>query len=226
VRKPHNDVVGATMATVGVVYAVLVAFIAVAAWERYSAAEKLADTEASLVSDVYRDTAGLVDEKAAPIRGDLKRYLDQVIGAEWESQRRGRIDSRPAWAMLEQVHIAIARIDPQSLGEAVITGELLRTLNELYNARRSRLLAADAAIPTVVWTIIALGTAITIAYTYLFGVQSVRMHMTMTGLLAASLSLVIVLVISLDRPFRGDLCVSTEPYENVRSNVAALAAER
>jgi hypothetical protein len=226
VRKPHNDVVGAMAAIVGVIYAVLIAFIAVATWEKFSAGDKLVDAEASLISDVYRDTTGLPAAKAAPMRDSLARYLDQVIGPEWEGQRRGRIDSGPAWRILEDVHVSIASLDPQTPGEAVLQGELLRTLNQLYDARRSRLLAAEAAIPGVVWSIIVLGSLITIGYTYLFGVQNTRMHLAMTGLVAASLSLVIVLVISLDRPFRGDLCVSTEAYENVRANVRHVAAKQ
>lgn len=221
-RRPHNDVVGATMAIVGVAYAVLIAFIAVATWEAFSSGDKIADTEASLISDLYRDTAGLSAEKAAPIKEGLKTYLEQVIGTEWPAQQKGTLDVQLGWDTLAKIHTMVASVDPQSRGESVIQGELLRTLNELYNARRSRILAAGGAIPDVVWWIIVLGTTITIGYTYLFGVHNFRMHVAMTSLVAASMSLVIVLVVALDRPFRGELSITTEAYENVHGNIANL----
>ena len=42
-RRKHNDIAAATMAIVGVAYAVLLAFIAVAAWQEYSDADKVVD---------------------------------------------------------------------------------------------------------------------------------------------------------------------------------------
>ena len=40
-RHKHNDIAAATIAIVGVAYAVLLAFIAVAAWQAYSDADKI-----------------------------------------------------------------------------------------------------------------------------------------------------------------------------------------
>ena len=63
-RRKHNDIAAATMAIVGVAYAVLLAFIAVAAWQSFSDADKVVDTEASYVGNLYRDTTGLPIEKS------------------------------------------------------------------------------------------------------------------------------------------------------------------
>ncbi len=48
------------------------------------------------------------------------------------------------------------------------------------------------------------------------------MHLVTTGLLAASMSLVIVLIVALDRPFRGDLSISVEAYDNARGSIEAV----
>jgi hypothetical protein len=49
-----------------------------------------------------------------------------------------------------------------------------------------------------------------------------NMHLAVTAMVAASMALVIVLIVSLDRPFRGDLSVSVEAYENVAGSIAAV----
>jgi len=64
----------------------------------------------------------------------------------------------------------------------------------------------------VVWWIIFFGAAITTGYTYFFGYEDFRMHMAMTATLAATLGLVVVLIIALDWPFRGEISVTAEPF--------------
>ena len=221
IRKKQNDVTAAVINLVGVVYAVLLAFIAVATWENFSSADKIVDTEASLIADLYRDTVSLPDDKAAPIRTDIKTYIDQVSTAEWASQRLGQISQagRPTLVHLQR---SIAAIQPATPGETETVGQLLRITDSLYDARRTRILAASGGIPEIVWWIVALGTALTIVFTYFFGIERLAMHLLMTGMVAASMSLVIVLIIALDRPFRGDLSVSTEAYENARGSIAGV----
>ncbi len=92
-------------------------------------------------------------------------------------------------------------------------------MNALYSARRTRQLAAEGAIPPIVWWIIGLGTAMIIVFTYLVGVRSFRMHLLMTSMVAVSLALVITLIVALDRPFRGDLSVDAGAYQNVRAGL-------
>ena len=45
------------------------------------------------------------------------------------------------------------------------------------------------------------------------------MHYAMTGVLAASMALVIVLIVTLDWPFRGTVSVTAEPFKAVLDNI-------
>ena len=58
IRRSHNDIVGFTIAVVGVVYAVLLAFIAVATWETFRKSNTVVGDEASYVA-IFRNTIGL-----------------------------------------------------------------------------------------------------------------------------------------------------------------------
>lgn len=221
-RRVENDVVAGTMAIVGVAYAVLIAFIAVATWQAFTDADKTTDVEASHIANLYRDVEGLPKDLADQIRNRVKDYVDKVINVEWPAQQHGGI-SRAGREDIEQIHTLIVSFIPQNPRETVIQGEFLRVLNELYSARRTRQLAAQNAIPPVIWGIIIIGTICTISYAYLFNVENRRWHMIMTGMVAASMALVIVLVIALDRPFRGELCISTDAYINALQSVGVMA---
>jgi hypothetical protein len=117
-------------------------------------------------------------------------------------------------------------IKPENLGEAMIEAELFRAWNELYQTRSSRLSAVQGHVPGVVWWIIFVGAAITTGYTYFFGYQNFAMHIAMTATLAATLALVVVLIIALDRPFRGEISVTAEPFIMTQQSWSDVAFDK
>jgi Protein of unknown function (DUF4239) len=224
-RSRHNDVADFIIAIVGVIYAVLLAFIAVATWESFTAANTVVAVEANYVGNLFRDTIALPEPSRSEIRGELRTYLDLVIDEEWADQARGKIDPSRAWKPLERLHATLVEFHPANLGESVVQAEILRTLNDLYSARRGRLLAASDGIPPIVWWIMGLGGALTVVFSYFFGMPSFRMHLAMTGMLAASLALVFVLIVELDWPFRGTLSISPGAYVAVKENIERQLAD-
>src|SRR6185312_15785696 len=180
VRRAHNELTGFTAAMISVTYAVLLAFIAIATWESFSNAETLVDSEADYVSTIYRDTYALPAALATDVRTQLRRYVTVVIDQEWPEQERGQVPAQ-GWAPLRLIHRDIVTMQPRNLGESVVQAELLRTLNNLYSARASRLAAVEGHIPSVIWWIIFVGGALTTGYTYLFGFHDFRMHLVMTA---------------------------------------------
>jgi hypothetical protein len=222
IRRAHNELAGFTVAVISVVYAVLLAFIAIATWESYATAEEVVQSEADYVGALYRDTLGLPGQMGQDVRGDLESYIATVVHREWPMQHQGVMPAQ-GWESLGRLHLAIVRMQPKTIGEGVIQAEMLKTLNDLYRARESRLSAAEGHIPYVIWWIIFLGGALVTAFTYLFGFHDLRMHMVMTAAVAASMGLIVVLIIALDWPFRGKVSISPDAFVKVERSWTALA---
>src|SRR5260221_2385592 len=122
------------------------------------------------------------------------------------------------WKPLFKLNLTIARFRPaESTG--AIEAEILQTANQLYEARRDRLAAAASGIPNVIWAVTLLGGALTVAFSFFFGVPNFRLHLAMTAMLSASLALVIVLIVPLDYPFRWPLNVCSHIYERLFEKV-------
>jgi hypothetical protein len=119
VRKAHNELAGFTIAIISVVYAVLLAFIAIATWESFSRADEIVESEADFVGSIYRDTLGLPTQMGQDIRKDIQQYVSTVVDDEWPIQREGKTPDQ-AWKPLRKLHGAIVTMQPQNLGEAVI----------------------------------------------------------------------------------------------------------
>ena len=221
VRKAHNELAGFTVAIIAVVYAVLLAFIAIATWESYTRAGEVVDREAEFVGNIYRDTVALPPEVGRQMRTDLQQYVRMVIEQEWPDQQKGEPPAE-GWEPLYRLHAAIVTLHPQTMGEQVVEAELLRVLNDLYGARANRLSAVEGHIPDAVWWVIFLGGALTTGYMYLFGFHDFRMHLVMTAAVSATLALVVVLIIAMDWPFRGEVSITPDAFVKVQQSWAEL----
>jgi hypothetical protein len=58
-----NDLAGFPIAVIGVLYAVLLAFIAIATWESFSRASDIVESESDFAGGIYLDTQGLPQGK-------------------------------------------------------------------------------------------------------------------------------------------------------------------
>jgi hypothetical protein len=229
VRHKDTETVGLTYAIVAVVYAVLIAFIVVDVFETFAKGDEIATAEANKLSNLMLDAAGLPPEMASAVRADLDKYIDIVVKTEWPSQQKGTLSDKvfePGWTVLADLSKQLAAFEPKTMGQNVNKGEMLRAMNDLFRARRSRIIAAGEHLPDVVWQILLLAGAVAVGYTYLFGAHSFRIHLAITGLIAATISLVFVLIIALDYPFRGEVSVGDDAFVSVKATATgALEAE-
>jgi hypothetical protein len=189
------------------------------AWEGFNKAKAVSYSEAALVLDVSLAADGLAEPTKANLIDALNRYTKAVVAIEWPAQAEGRV-ARAGDRYLDDMHQLAASIRPSSQGDADLHAMLLQSVTRLRDARQERLLAAEATIPGIVWFVVIVGGAITITFSLFLGAPSVRMHLSMCSLLAVSGVLVLVLIIALSNPFRGDFRVSTAPFEYALSRIA------
>jgi hypothetical protein len=221
-RRRHNEFVGFNSALVGVFFAVLLAFIAVAAWESFGKAGETAATEASLAGDLFRDAHAMPEPLKSKLTDEIRDYVQIVLAKEWPAMARGEEFGDEGWKPLMDFHATLVSAAPGDAIATAMVSEALRRLNSLYDARRERLLAATDHIEGMVWWVVLIGSAITIGFTFLFGMDDLRMHMAMTGAVAASLALVMVLILSFDYPFRGQVQIRPDGFEHVKHNMESV----
>src|SRR5271169_6758970 len=67
-RRRHNDVAAAIFTVIGTTFAVLLAFVAMLAWEHFNDAKSASYAEAGAVLDVYNASAGFADPQRSAMR--------------------------------------------------------------------------------------------------------------------------------------------------------------
>ncbi|HUB14955.1 MAG TPA: DUF4239 domain-containing protein [Acetobacteraceae bacterium] len=219
VRRQHNEIAAAIFSIIGVTYAVLLAFVATLAWDGFNKAKAATYTEAVQVMDVLAVVSNFSEPTRSSLIGDLNHYVATVIATEWPAQADGRV-VRAADIYIAALNQLVADLKPISQTDTNNHMLLEQALMRLRDARQDRLLAADTTIPAIVWFVLIVGGAVTIAFASFLGSPSLPMHLSMCSLLAVSGVLVLVLVIALSNPFRGDFRISTAPFDYVRAQIA------
>jgi hypothetical protein len=220
-RHSHNEFTLFTVTNMAVLYAVLLAFIAIAAWEDLSKASDVVGTEASLVEDLYFDAQGIEDKQLiTKLQKELRDYIHAVVDKEWPEQQAGRA-SDAASPALRDIRVTLAEFKPATSGDTIVMQEMLHSLNEVYNARRARLDAAAGHIPSSVWWVIGFLGVLIVGFTALAGMRNLWMHFVLLAGFTTAIVIVVALIVQLDYPFRGEISVSAEPFEHVLSEVGA-----
>ncbi len=219
-RQRHNDVAAAMFSVIGVTFAVLLAFVVMLTFEGFANARTAAGTEASMLRDAGTLAAGLAEPARAGARRALATYAGDVIGREWPAQALGHFDDSGS-VPLSALNATAAAYRPSTPADVTYHTAFLGALTRLQDARALRQLAASNTVPGIVWTVMLLGGSLTVISGSFLGAPSLRMHLTMSATLAASGALVVVLIVALSQPFRGDFRVSTVLYERVLAEMAS-----
>jgi hypothetical protein len=213
-RLRHNDVAGFIYAVLGVAYAVLLGLMVIAVWEEWNAATAATDQEASEVAEVFWLAHRLPEPEGRHLQELARSYVRTVVNEEWPLMERGRVSPK-AWAILDEIRNEIQRMKPTTEVQQVLYEQGLQQVGELADARGERLLAAEQGVPAILWVVLIVGGVEVVGFTYLFGLQSTTVHVLMVVSLTLVIALVLFTVAALDYPFKGDVRIGPDAFEQV-----------
>jgi Protein of unknown function (DUF4239) len=209
----NNEIAGFKFATVGVIYAVLLAFAVIAVWEKFSEAEGMVTKEAGAAATLYRLAAG-PEPEAAAAKDALNNYLKLAIDRDWPLMAKEK-GSRDVTRALDGLYAAILRLPETGLRRSASFGEMLKQLDEITESRRTRLQLATGIMPMMLWVVLCCGAVMTIGFTFFFGTKNLQAQIAMTGILAVIVFMGLLVILSFDHPFTGPVHVDAEPLQMV-----------
>lgn len=217
----NNEVAGFKFATVGVLYAVLLAFSVIVVWQKYSDAEVTVMKEGGAAAALYHLANGLEKPQGAALNKALTSYLESAISDEWPAMGHS-VASHKTWQKLNAIYAVLLASKSFDQSRAAVASEIFSQLDMLTQARRLRLAAAEGAIPGVLWAVLFGGAVVTIAFTFFFGTRNLRAQMLMTGLLAILIWSELLIAVVIDKPFTGSVKVSPEPLAVILTDFAGV----
>jgi hypothetical protein len=212
----NNEIAGFKFATVGVLYAVLLAFAIIVVWQKYSDAETTVAQEAGAAAAIFQLSYGIDEKPGIALRSALSNYLTHAIADDWPAMERVAPGGSPsARQALGSVYTPLLTFQSNSPVDAAVLAEILHQVDQLTQARRVRLVEAEGVVPGVVWLILFGGAIVTLGFTFFFGAESLRAQTIMTALLALLMLSELFIIVAIDRPFTGRVRVEPSAIEEV-----------
>jgi hypothetical protein len=217
----HTDVAGYVYAVIGVIYAVMLAQVVIAAWEQYRDARAVADDEANAVLNLARLAQIWPEADRLQVEDALSAYAEHVVDVEWPAMAAGKFDESLHTVLIHNLWQSVNRAGSRAGYRDPPYEAALQQLDALDEARRSRVLLGEDRLPQAMTVTLIVGAIVTVGFSYLFAVDDGWIHGLMTASLATLVALLLLLNYQLEAPYAGVSAIEPTAMELVRTEIDA-----
>ena len=211
----------------GILFALLVGFIAVEVWGNFDKAKAAVTTEASALRGVVLLAGAFPDEQRMSIYALVDRHIDESVNKEWPemAQHRMTLAALPT-ALIEALHDTLA-LKPTDDSQRAAQSEMVKELHTALDARRQRIVISEASVGTVKWVGILLqGLCLLVAVAVVYSDNRLTCAITLS-LFATGIARSVLLIAAYSRPFNGGgYFVAPELLKQVIASEATVDTSR
>jgi hypothetical protein len=212
----YNQIIFDTFSVIGTIYAVLYGLLTIFVLNNYQKVENTVTDEVGKIGNLYRNLYMITDKKMVqPTIQNIYQYVDNIITTEMPVQKTGMYKENTyqfkGWKILQKVSqdLVVLQLDDY------IKDKILDNLNDLYQARRNRLNSAELELPPVIWEITVLSILFMLINVSIIGCSNKYIKYTSAYLLCISVGLMVILVMTIDRPFIGKGAITDIYYRKL-----------
>jgi hypothetical protein len=205
----------AMLPPLGIIFGLLVGFVAVQVWNDFDKAKLAVATEASAVRAVVLFAETLPDEQGMQLRSLMNRHIEEAVNREWPAMAKESLTLAPLSKHLVEALQLTVSLKPQDESQRTAQREIVAALHRALDARRQRIILSQSEVGPVKWAAILLqGLFMLIAIAMVHSdnrlASAIAVAMFATGIALSSL-----LIAAYSRPFTGAISVGPELLQEV-----------
>jgi hypothetical protein len=191
----------------GLLFGLLVGFLAAQVWNDSDRAQLAVDREASALRSVDLLANAFPGTPEARMRTLIRRHIEEAVNQEWPAMQSGRATLMVVPVALADLLKLALRLTPRTEGQTTAQRQIVTSLQEALDARRERVIVSESGVNWVKWAGVILVAVLT-----LIAIAFVQSDNRLTGalalwLFASAAACALVLIASQDRPFNGEFGV-------------------
>lgn len=217
-RRAYNELIGWQLSVLGTTYAVILGFMLYAVWATLGEADLNVDAEANSVVDVYRLAEGLPEPQRTQLQRRANDYVDTVIFREWPEMARGQVPEQST-AIDQEMWKIVMSAKAASPKEVNAQESALTELESLAQRRMTRIRQSQTGLPIMLWCVLLVGGALTIICSCTLGSDSVKVQSLEVLCFSLLVSLTLVTIADIHRPFSGLIHVSDYAFQRARQTM-------
>lgn len=203
---------------VGIIFGLLVGFLAVQVWNDADQARVEVDREASALRAAVLLSERFPGSTEERIRRLVREHVQQAAAVEWPAMadRRATLTAVPS-ALGEALRDVLA-LQPQDEGQRIAQRELVTSLENALDARRQRIILSESSVNWVKWSgviVLAVITLLAIAFVHSENRATTALAM---AIFACAVAVSITIIAAQERPFSGQFGVEPDPLLEIAPN--------
>ncbi|MBE7210386.1 MAG: DUF4239 domain-containing protein [Gluconacetobacter diazotrophicus] len=222
-RRRHHEVGIAVFLQIGVIYAVLLAFVFSEVWDQFNGSSQVVDAECSSLLGIAERANNIPADARIQLRHDIVSYLKLEIDEEWPAMQHRRF-SLAASDAFTRIYDQIAGVDPATPRIAAARDRMLALAGEVHTKRAERLFQLRSNVPPFLWGLLLVDAAMLIAFVLFSGIEHSLVQLAMVGVFATFVCGILLTIHLLDFPFEGTISISPEPVVQTLDEVRAMIA--
>ena len=129
----------------GILFALLVGFIAVEVWNNYDKAKVAVATEASALRAIVLLAGTFPEEQKTRIYALVDRHIEVAVNEGWPAmaQHRMTLSTLPT-SLIEALHVTL-ELKPADDGQRIARSEMVKAIHTAADARRQRIVISGVA---------------------------------------------------------------------------------
>ncbi|MBX9787164.1 MAG: DUF4239 domain-containing protein [Alphaproteobacteria bacterium] len=184
----------------GVAFAVLLGLLIVNSWNAYDQTNNQVRQEAIYISDLYKKSLLLNEEDRSKLRSNLKTYVSDMINLEWPLLSQGGHSPKVNQDIF-RIFDTLYYSKKTNEQEWFFAQQLNTLATQLNDERSSYLLNSTSSVTPIMWVILILSNIVAFFLLALTTRAPFSLHLLLQTLYAFGTSLMLLLIIVLDRPF-------------------------
>jgi hypothetical protein len=221
-RRRHHEVGTAVFLQLGVIFAVLLAFVFSEVWSDYNSAASAVEMECSSLEGAAVLASALPRDQAVSLLKAEMDYVGAVIHEEWPGMFKTRNEDPGADARLTRLIQVAAHVQPRNDADIGTRQQILVDLEQAHIQRTMRIFQLGSGVPVFLWVLLIAFGVVLAAFVGVAGVESGGALISFSMTFAAAVAGILVLIHLLDYPFEGALALPPGHFVYTLQKIAAL----
>jgi hypothetical protein len=204
----------------GIVFALLVGFLAAQVWSSADRASVAVSEEASSLRAVVLLSAEFPGETEERMRGLVRRQIEDAVTKEWPGMAEQGASLSVVPQPLADLQATALALRPETPGQTIAQREIVTSVESALDARRQRIIVSQSSVNGAKWAAVvtlAILTLFAIAFVHSGNRAGAAIAM---ALFASAAAVAIIMIAAQERPFAGHFAVPPAPLEQVEPTLA------
>ena len=199
----------------GIVFALLVGFLAAQVWTSGERAAAAVSEEASSLRAVVLLSSEFPGEPGARMRGLVARHIEDAVTKEWPQMAEQGATLSAVPQPLADLQATALGLRPESPGQTIAQQEIVTSLEHALDARRQRIIVSQSSVNGAKWGAVAALAILTLFAIAFIHSGNRRAAAIAMALFASAAAAAIVMIAAQERPFAGHFSVNPTALEQV-----------